>query len=129
LVALGLSALAAGFVITRGGGDVRRPVGIAVMCAGAVVLGVALRLQTLHEGPVPGLAADRAVGRLELVVTSDPRPRTSHSVGSARAPEGVIVNARLERIEARGKAWSTRVPVLVIAPTQGWAHLVPSQHV
>ena len=82
LVALGLSAMATGFVIARGGGDVRRPVGIAVMCAGTVVLGVALRQQTLHEGPVPGLAADRAIGRLELVVTSDPRPRASRSVGS-----------------------------------------------
>ena len=121
--------MATGFVIARGGGGVRRPLGVAVMCGGTVVLGVALRQQTLHEGPVPGLAADRAIGRLELVVTSDPRPRASRSVGSARAPDGVIVNARLERIEARGHAWTTRVPVLVLAPDQGWAHLVPSQHV
>ena len=128
LVCVGLLSAVVGVLLIRGG-ERRRVAGIALVSLGALALAVAARLSVLESGPVPALAHDRAIGELRVVVTGDPRPRSTRTIGSARAPDGVVFTARLEGIDARGRAWRVREPVLVLAPTKGWDTLVPSQHV
>ena len=103
--------------------------GAAVACAAAVVVGVALRSLVTHSGAAEALAGDRAVATVELVVTGDPRPLPPRAGGFTPPVDEVVVQARLEQVEARGHRWRTRVPVVVLAPADAWSTLLPSQHV
>ncbi|HTY73824.1 MAG TPA: ComEC/Rec2 family competence protein [Actinomycetes bacterium] len=129
LLVLGAAGGVAGVLLLRRGGAARRVVGVAALGASAMAAVVGIRLLTVRAGPLPGLAAQRAVADLELVVTGDPRARSVRTIGSARAPDGVVIPARVLRVSARGRSWRVHSPVVVLAPTRGWARLLPSQHV
>jgi len=101
----------------------------ALLCAAGVDLGGAWRVHTLTVGPVAGLAAEHAVGTAELVLTADPVRRKPAVSGNARAPDGWVIRARLERLDSRGRQVALRVPVLALVPSSGWSGLLPSQRV
>jgi len=101
----------------------------ALICAAGVDLGGAWRVHTLTVGPVVTLAAEHAVGTAELVLTADPVRRKPVVSGNARAPDGLVIRARLERLDARGRQVDLRVPVLALVPSSGWFGLLPSQRV
>lgn len=131
VLALATLALAVAARRRAGGAGVRVVVVLGVLgCATASALAAGLRVASVSEGAVAGLAADRAVGRATLVVTGDPHPRRSsatHPWGAAS--DGVVLRARLEGLVARGVDQRVRVPVVVLAPRDGWANLLPSQRV
>ena len=96
-------------------------------CAAAAAGSAVARVATLHSGPLPGLAEQRAVATVDLVVTSDPRAR--RPAAGVPGVEGVVLRARVEQVQARGEVFGTRLPVVVLAADDGWAGLLPSQHV
>ncbi len=101
----------------------------AAACAVASSAAVGARMQALHSGPVAALAADRAVVRADMVLSTDPAPVRPRVRGNARAPAEVVLTARLERVDARGRSWRVRTPVLLVAPATGWRGLLPGQRV
>jgi competence protein ComEC len=111
-------ALGAGVLLAATGLLVRRridPRVVAVLLAGAAALLVAgLRLGISDAGPVPELAADGAVVDADLTVTSDPR--------AVDGPFGelVVLQARLDRVTARGVTTQVRSPVTVFAD-EAWS--------
>ena len=126
-----VAALPAAVLALRTAGSRRGAASVvaaALACPCAASLAGAWRLHTVHSGPVARLAGEAAVARAELIVTADPQPLAAVSRSSARAPEQVLIRARLEGLRARGLAITTHEPVLVVAPRDGWAALLPSQH-
>ncbi|WP_298885668.1 DNA internalization-related competence protein ComEC/Rec2 [uncultured Serinicoccus sp.] len=90
---------------------------LAAAAVGLVCGATALHLAVARAGPVAGWAQERAVTRVELVVTTEPRVL-------ARADERdplVILEARVVRASARGQTARPQTPSLVIAHAgQGW---------
>jgi competence protein ComEC len=86
------------------------------------------------RGPLPGLAARRAVAEVEVRVTGDPfeaRPRT---LGALRAPRTVVVPAEAVRVTVggpHGRTTRVRTPVVVMAErdSSSWLRLLPSTRV
>lgn len=74
---------------------------VAGACAG--------HLHALASSPLAELGRERAVVRVEAVVVSDPR------TVQGRFAESVVLLATVERVEGRGRAWTARTPVLVVA--------------
>jgi competence protein ComEC len=105
----------------------------AVVSAGAVALLVtaavgavaSIGLLSAQRGPVPALAAERAVGVVELTVTGDPQAVRS-AVGLIGAEPVMVVPALIETIQARGERWTTSTPVIVLASGRSWADVLPS---
>jgi len=93
-------------------------------CAGAAALATAVRVGTVERSPVTLLAQQRAAATVDLVLADDPR-----RLQVAAGPPRVLVEARAERVTAAGRTWSLSGTVLVIAPADGWAGLLPSQRV
>lgn len=90
---------------------------LSAAAVGLVAGAAALHLAVARAGPVPGWAQERAVGRAELLVTTEPRVLAR---GDEREPL-VILEARVLEASARGMTSRPRTPVLVIAPGgQGW---------
>ncbi len=88
----------------------------AVLVLVAVAAGSVLREARVEGDPVAGLARERAAVEVQLVVSSDPRP-TRSGFG-----EGVVLRATVARVTGRGRSWSTRSPVLVVAG-EAWAEV------
>lgn len=106
------AALGAAAVAWRRG---RTAAVVVLLCLG-VGLGVAgLRVVALRMGPLGRLAADRAVVHASLLVTSDPQRHPGRSRGQDRAPDLLVVPARLARVTVRGRVLRLRSPVLVLA--------------
>nr|WP_182541355.1 ComEC/Rec2 family competence protein [Nocardioides ginsengisegetis] len=90
----------------------RRPgVAVAVLVAGAVCCSGLVRHTQVDDSPVAVLARDGAAARLELTVLSDP-----HML-SGRFGDRVLVRGEVRHVEARGRAWTMAVPVLVLGDT------------
>jgi competence protein ComEC len=113
-------ALAAGALAGIGTAARRgRPTGLALACVvvGSAVAGCALvRAEANSTGPVSRLAEQRAVVTLEARVTSDPVTRTG------RYDDFVVVRLSVSRVDGRGRTFSTRAPVVVLAD-ETWADL------
>ena len=80
-----------------------------MLVAAALATVAAVRSEALRDSPVAALAAERAVARVELQVRSDPR-----EVEGDFGPV-VLVRGTTRTVAARGRAWATPVPVLVLA--------------
>jgi competence protein ComEC len=122
LIAVGtLSAVVAG-------GRGRYLVAASLLCAVAAACAAGMRVAAIQSGPLGALAAERAVARVELVVTADPQLRESQH---RTASPTVLVHARIERVTARGQSAWTRSPGLVIAGADdvGWQQLVPGARI
>jgi len=131
-----VAALAGAWWVARSSARVAalvRPAALVVLatlgCAAATALGGALRVHAIGTGPVTQLAAERAVGTATVVVTGDPRRRAAPAGGPPARADGVVLRARLEQLTGRGTTWRVRVPVVLLAPSDGWSGLQPSQRV
>ena len=87
----------------------RRRLASVVLVVAAAACVSAVRVAGTGWGPVPDLAAERAVASVHLRTTSDP-----HLV-HGRFSDLVVLDATLTRVEARGAVTSTRTPVVVFA--------------
>ncbi|HZB50747.1 MAG TPA: ComEC/Rec2 family competence protein, partial [Mycobacteriales bacterium] len=93
-------------------------------CAGAAALATAVRLTAAEASPLARLAADRAAVTVDLVVEEDPRPLRAGS-----GPPRIAVAADVEHATSGRGGWSMSGRVLVFAPADGWAGLLPGQRV
>ena len=124
-----------------------RPLAGLLLSAGAAAVATTLATADLHRGPIPGLAAKRAVADVELTVATDPR-----EAGGGSAARGyVLLQATVDRVAVEAGAGSgagagagagdkagagrrggwvaTRTPVTVLAEgqvTRPWLGLLPS---
>jgi competence protein ComEC len=106
---------------------VRATAAAALACAAAATIASAARTATTRAGPLPALADQRAVVTLDLTVTADPRPVTGRVVGAQRMGDLVVLEARAERLLARGRATALRRPVTVFAAPTGWTQRLPGE--
>lgn len=83
---------------------------LVLVAVGAVAV---LRSHQVDASPVRSLADQGAVVRAELRVTSDPRPTQDG------LEDGTWFRASVLEVTGRGRSWSLRSPVLVLA-TPGW---------
>lgn len=90
---------------------------LSLAAAGLLCGSASLHLARAAVGPVPGWAEERAVTRVELVITAGPRLVTR---GDER-PSLVVLEATVVEAAARGSSARVSTPVLVLAPAdQGW---------
>lgn len=108
----------------------RRSAAVAAVCicAAAAGLSTAARVDGRTTGPLPRLAATQSAVAVVGVVTDDPRRVVSRS-GLGPPTDLAVVPLRVERLEAAGRAYRLRVPVLVMSSDQRWLPLLPSQRV
>ncbi|MBI3687185.1 MAG: ComEC/Rec2 family competence protein [Actinobacteria bacterium] len=104
-----------------------RVVGFAACCAAAALLAGAMRLAARDASPVRELASRSVTAEVWLTVADDPRRPAARGAGGA--PPGVIVPARLDRVRVGSAGWRLADRVLVLAPAEVWADLLPSQRV
>lgn len=88
---------------------------VAVLAAMGAVCG--LKVRSLEEGPIQGLADSQAAVSVELVVTGDPVLRAGTG---ARKPPYVVVRGRVEQVSGRGRTTRIRTPVLIVG-SKAWA--------
>lgn len=81
---------------------------VAVLVATGIAAIAALHTAALTQGPVADLAREGAVVDARLTVTSDPRPARSTYA------DLVVVRARVDRVEGRGRAHSVSTAVVVL---------------
>jgi len=89
---------------------------LVLLAAAAAALVAGLRVTANGVGPVPALAADRAVVEAVLTLSSDP------VLHPGRFGDEVFAEARIETIVGRGMSAHVDSPVLVITDAE-WAQL------
>jgi len=99
-------------------------VGAVLLCAAAAGAASGARVAAVRQGPLPGLAADRAVATVDLVLTDDPRRSTPRPTAVHYGPPVVVATARVERVVARGSAVRVRSPLIVVTD-DSWLGLLP----
>jgi competence protein ComEC len=99
--------------------------GLLCLVTGTTV--AALRVASLHLGPIDELAADSAVVTAQMVVTADPQRVVARSGGSQPGRDLIVVRARVEQVTGRGRGARVRTTVLVLASDRRWADLLPGQ--
>jgi competence protein ComEC len=109
------------------GSTVRRATqgGLVLVAVGGGLLLGWTRVSATMLGPLPGLARQQAVARVEIVTTGDPRVLTPTVRGDALLPARRLVPARAEVVAARGSVARVRTPVTVLSGDAGWDHLLP----
>ncbi|MGH3843960.1 MAG: ComEC/Rec2 family competence protein [Pseudonocardiaceae bacterium] len=126
--ALGAAGLlAAGVAALRGGPA-------AVLAVGGVAAALALVVGTqtwqLEHHPVRAAAERGAAATVVVQVSDDPRAVTTPGYGGQQPqPQTVVIRAGLEAAEIGGHQWRTGGRVVLLAPAQHWAGLLPSQRV
>ncbi|GAA3241898.1 ComEC/Rec2 family competence protein [Pseudonocardia petroleophila] len=130
LVGLGPGPVAASVVaglaaVAGGVGLRRRSSGLLAVaaCAAAAGLVVAAHGVLVEQHPLRAAAQAGAAATLRVVTTDDPRPVRAAVPGSPQ----VLVEAGLEHADATGGSWDTGGRVLLVAPADGWAGLLPGQ--
>jgi competence protein ComEC len=97
-------------------------------CAGAAALVVTAHTLLVDRHPLRTPAERGAAASVRVVVADDPRPLRGPAYG-ARPGEAsqVLVPAELLRADVGDSGWTTGGRVLLIAPAEGWAELLPGQ--
>lgn len=98
--------------------------GAVLLCAAAAGVASGARTAAVRQGPLPGLAAERAVATVELVLTDDPHRSPPRPGAVSFGPPPVLATARAELVVARGRAVRVRSPLLVRAD-DSWLGLLP----
>ncbi len=100
----------------------------AAGCAAAAGIVVTAHVLLVEGHPLRAPAERGAAATLRIVVTDDPRPILAGAYGG-RPGEArqVVVPARLERAEVGDGRWAVGGRVLLIAPAERWAALLPGQ--
>ncbi|GAA2550667.1 ComEC/Rec2 family competence protein [Pseudonocardia hydrocarbonoxydans] len=130
LVGLGLGPVAAsvvaGFATAAGQvGALRGSRVLVAAAAFAAAPGLVVAAHDVHvaQHPLRPAAGAGAAATLRVVATDDPRRIRAAVPGAAQ----VLVEAGLVHAEAAGSGWRTGGRVLLIAPADGWAGLLPGQ--
>ncbi|TWF75770.1 competence protein ComEC [Pseudonocardia hierapolitana] len=99
-------------------------------CAGAAALVVTAHTLLVDRHPLRTPAERGAAASVRVVVADDPRPLRSPGYG-ARPGEAsqVLVPAELLRADVGDSGWAAGGRVLLIAPAEEWAALLPGQAV
>ncbi|MEO3788854.1 ComEC/Rec2 family competence protein [Nonomuraea sp. B10E15] len=97
-----------------------------LVCAAASSGSVAFRVHAVTSGPVAELAAANAFVTARIVLTDDPRRRTSQSIPFG--PDSYVTPATLTIIRTAEGRMAVNVPVTVFSSGAAWAPLLPSQH-
>ncbi|WP_300008999.1 ComEC/Rec2 family competence protein [Pseudonocardia sp.] len=131
LAGLGLGPLAGAVVTALSAGAAwnrrSRPRWLAAAaCAAAAGLVVTAHGILVAQHPLRAAAEAGAAATVRVVLGDDPRP-IRNAVAGEQAQ--VLVDAVLERAQARDSTWDTGGRVLLIAPAPGWAGLLPGQAV
>jgi len=84
--------------------------GMALLAAGAGAVAAGLQVLLAGAGPLPELAAERAVVTADVALTGDPR------LVAGAFGEQVIVEATAHTVTGRGRTVDGRAPVLLFAP-------------
>ncbi|MEU8273423.1 ComEC/Rec2 family competence protein [Microbispora bryophytorum] len=103
---------------------------IALAVLASVAVTAAVTACTVHgvtAGPVPDLARRDVTVTAEAEITDDPRIRP-HQGGVSRR-ETAVVRARMLLVSAAQERYAVDVPVVLLAPADGWRPLLPSQRV
>lgn len=101
----------------------RRPAAVAaLLVAGAVLGGVALRLDARDRGPLDDLAAGARTVRVVATVAEDPRRSLTRTWGAVPV-EQVVVRLRVSRVEVDGRATRVRQSVLAVGQGEGWGNI------
>ncbi|BFV59347.1 ComEC/Rec2 family competence protein [Kitasatospora sp. CMC57] len=109
-----------------------RPTGALVaatlLASAAATVGTTLHTADLYRGPIPALARSEAPPALtvELTVTGDPKPHTSHSRGTSPGQSTLTLAATVDRV---GPDVATTTPVTVVVRAQdvaAWREVIPS---
>ena len=107
-------------------------VGLLAVCALVVgIVAASLRIVVIDGEVISDLVNDRAYIRAQIVVSSDPLLREGSVSGDHRTPQMETARATLVALSARGRTWTTSLPIglrwtpgLVadrdVAPTSGW---------
>jgi len=118
-IAPGRTLAAGGLLVVLGLASSRRRshlLALVLLAAAAAALVAGLRVSANDAGPVPAMAADRAVVEAVLTLSSDPALR------HGRFGDEVFAEARIETLVGRGTSTHVDSPVLVIADAD-WAQL------
>ncbi|MFN2625126.1 MAG: hypothetical protein ABR520_03460, partial [Mycobacteriales bacterium] len=123
---VGIATAAAGVALTtlwrsRGSGAALRVTAAAACCVAGIAGATTLRTVARTQGPLVGLARQRAVVTAEIVVTSDPRQLTDAVIGARRIEGAYLVAARAERLSYAGQTWRLRHPIVVFGDSRAWA--------
>ncbi|MFP5219382.1 MAG: ComEC/Rec2 family competence protein [Actinomycetes bacterium] len=130
LVALGCVALvAAALLLQRRGLPHRSVVAATCACAAAACVVTGLHVGSRTTGPLPELAREQAAVTVVGTLTADPRPAVPRTPAHAAARDLVVVELRVEQVEARGRTHVLRSPALVLSTDPNWLGLLPSQRV
>ncbi|MER5864552.1 ComEC/Rec2 family competence protein [Kitasatospora sp. NPDC002040] len=132
LVAAAVLALAA-LLLLRRPAATSGLLAATLLAAAAAAAVTTLHTADLHRGPIPALARSDAPPPLtvELTVTGDPKPRTSHARGTAPGQSMLTLAATADRVgpAAGGPTARTSTPVTVVVRAQDvgtWRELIPS---
>lgn len=112
---------------TRARGWARTSVAAVLLAAAAAAASAGLHGADVRRGPVPGLARQYATVTAEVELTSDPRRARPRVSGDHMAPDSVLIDAEVRRVERTGGAGAaaateTRAPVLILVNTAGQGH-------
>ncbi|MGP3910342.1 ComEC/Rec2 family competence protein [Nonomuraea sp. 10N515B] len=97
-----------------------------LICAAAVSVSIAFRVQALTTGPTAALAAKGSSITAQITLTDDPKRRASR--GGRFNQDSYVVPATLEIIQRAGSRQAVSVPITVFASGREWSDLLPSQH-
>ncbi|MEU0601306.1 ComEC/Rec2 family competence protein [Streptomyces sp. NPDC006393] len=108
-------------------GWARTSVAAVLLAAAAAAASAGLHGADVRRGPVPGLARQYATVIAEVELTADPRLTRPRVSGDHMAPDSVLIDAEVRRVERVGDAGAaaaaeTRAPVLILVNTAGQAH-------
>ncbi|MFJ9742444.1 ComEC/Rec2 family competence protein [Streptomyces sp. NPDC101166] len=118
-------------------GRSRATVAAVLLCVAAAAASAGLHGADLRRGPVPALAREYATVTVEAELTSDPRLARPRFTGDSRAPDSVLVDAEIRKVEVsagragvkeaagagpwegRVRAVAVRTPVLLVVDVAG----------
>ncbi len=103
-----------------------RSVAIPLVLLATALTVAAVGRHSRTSGPLAQLASRGGVATAVVAVTADPQLLPQQQ---PHAPPSVLVAARLQSVLAAGGRWTTRLPVLIIAPARSWRSVVPSTRV
>jgi competence protein ComEC len=123
--------LGAGGRGTTTGRWVRVGVGASLLACGfGLAVPTAMRLREATDDPLREVAAHGLTGRFRVELADRPRPVMSAGFGGRQGgAQAVVVPARVNRAAVAGRSVTTSGRVLLIAPVDGWAPLLPGQEV
>jgi competence protein ComEC len=130
MLALGVASGAA----RHGGRPARSVAGLlaAAGCVAAVGSVVGLHTRQLESHPVRLSAEQGSAATLRVRATGDPAPVLGGWAGYGGQPTGatqITLPAELIGATLRGRDWSTGGRVLLLAPSEGWADVLPGTEI